>query len=259
MEGVDMRRLTFGPVRLCLAALFMLHLGGCSPPEVGIKLSADPPVVRPGGQSTISVVVTNPPPDISYLWKPGRGKCSPTSSAEKFTTYTAPEAVGDDYITLDIVRNGTNETLIAGGVAVQVSDQAPTPTPTRTPTPKPNGTPPPPPPLSIRITEVPVKDCAGGQTFDKAIGGEVSGANPLLHSVVLYAFTNVWYVQPTKVGYLTEIGADGKWANMINGGCIYAALLVESAKFKMVSEVHDLPRAGVLTSDKKEGRESPRK
>lgn len=255
-----MRRIGFGLVRFCFAVpagLCVLFLGGCVPKDITIDVRANPPIVRPGGHSNLSVTVTNPQSDVSYLWKPERGDCSPKSSTQKSTVYTAPDTVGQDHITLAVVQNGTDKTLIEGEVIVDVVDQpSPKPTQTATPTPTQTGTPTPTPPTSpsIRITTVPVKDCEGGEKFDKDIAGEVTGADPKIHAVVLYAHTIMWYVQPTTVAYLTDIGGDGSWSSTINGGCTYAALLVERNKFKMTTRVPDLPRAGVIAWDKKEGR-----
>jgi hypothetical protein len=81
-------------------------------------------------------------------------------------------------------------------------------------------------PASIRITIVPIYDLRGGDESAVKIDGIVSGADPAGTSVVLYSWTDKWYVQPTRAEPFTEIAADGRWSATIHSGTRYAALLV---------------------------------
>ncbi len=47
------------------------------------------------------------------------------------------------------------------------------------------------------------------------------------YRIVIYSYTNEWYVQPTVLEPKTGITPDGKWQNYIQGGLYYAALLVK--------------------------------
>jgi hypothetical protein len=90
----------------------------------------------------------------------------------------------------------------------------PTPTPTPTPAPTP----------SIRITVVPPVD-PGGSKSSVHIEGSVSGLNG--YRVVLYSYTNRWYVEPYIDAPFTGVNPDGGWSTDIGGGSKYAALLVK--------------------------------
>ncbi|MFC1755303.1 glycosyl hydrolase family 17 protein [Thermoproteota archaeon] len=69
---------------------------------------------------------------------------------------------------------------------------------------------------------------AGPDRMDK-IAGRVYGINPRelgSYRVVLYAGTNVWYVQPFANQPLTKIRRNLTWSNRTHLGDVYAALLV---------------------------------
>ena len=78
---------------------------------------------------------------------------------------------------------------------------------------------------SIQITRVPVASLGGPKAMDY-MEGNVSGARAGQH-VVLYAFSEVWWVQPFKDAGLTNIQPDSSWRNSTHLGTDYAALLVE--------------------------------
>ena len=109
----------------------------------------------------------------------------------------------------------------------------PTPEPSPTPTsePSPTPTPEPPPTLTttmpqIFVTERPPYDPVGGPDSKALIAGKVSGVRPEDYCIVIYSFTNTWYVQPTTAEPRTPIGSDGTWRSVIQTGTIYAILLV---------------------------------
>ena len=79
----------------------------------------------------------------------------------------------------------------------------------------------------IQITQLPKADPGGSSTYAD-ISGKVSGiADPQRYKVVLYAFTDTWYVQPLADSPYTSIDPDGTWNNWTHGGRRYAALLVK--------------------------------
>jgi hypothetical protein len=53
--------------------------------------------------------------------------------------------------------------------------------------------------------------------------------NPTNYRVVVYAFTDRWYVQPTGDEPLTLIGSDGSWENITHLGSEYAVMIVASS------------------------------
>jgi hypothetical protein len=79
---------------------------------------------------------------------------------------------------------------------------------------------------TVRITIIPPYDPVGGRNSKAHIAGEVSGVTPENYRVVIYALTNMWYIQPTMTAPLTIIQPDGKWSADIQTGTNYAALLV---------------------------------
>jgi hypothetical protein len=103
----------------------------------------------------------------------------------------------------------------------------PTPTPLPTPTPEPSPTPTlTPQPFQILISKVPPYDPVGGPIRKELIAGKVLGAGLENYSIVIYSFTNVWYVQPTTAEPRTPIDSNGNWEADIQTGTRYAILLV---------------------------------
>ncbi len=83
---------------------------------------------------------------------------------------------------------------------------------------------------SITIEAAP--SIAPGPNGTEAINGKVVGiTNPKDYFVVVYAFSNKWWVQPTAEADLnkTEINKDLTWENTTHGGNVYAALLVKKS------------------------------
>jgi hypothetical protein len=79
---------------------------------------------------------------------------------------------------------------------------------------------------SIEFTDLPP---SGDGSPDKLppIAGRVSGAQPG-QSIVLYARSGIWWVQPTGDQPFTQIRTDSTWKNLTHPGSAYAALLVTS-------------------------------
>ncbi|MFL6284976.1 MAG: hypothetical protein ACJ74Q_17675 [Pyrinomonadaceae bacterium] len=80
---------------------------------------------------------------------------------------------------------------------------------------------------SIEITLVPPRG-AGEERMER-IAGSVSGVDAGKSKVVIFAHTDVWYVQPYTADPDTQIGEGGHWENDTHLGRDYAALLVKSA------------------------------
>jgi hypothetical protein len=62
----------------------------------------------------------------------------------------------------------------------------------------------------------------------REIEGRISAGLPqrAANRVVIYSYTNQWYVQPFEDSYLTPISHDGVWRALIRGGTHYLVLLV---------------------------------
>ena len=95
---------------------------------------------------------------------------------------------------------------------------------------------------SIQFTLVPVS--GGGPDSKGNIAGKVVNcANPQNYRIVLYAQTDMWYVQPLTDKPFTKIGKDGKWKSGTHLGVTYAALLVQPS-FTPKDKTDALPKVG---------------
>ena len=95
---------------------------------------------------------------------------------------------------------------------------------------------------NIQITLVPEWGQEGYP--NNTIKGKVSGINLKDrddYKVVIFAFTNTWYVQPTIASPYTAIEKDGSWEADIHLGHKYAALLVKPS-YKPPSTTDTLPK-----------------
>ena len=93
----------------------------------------------------------------------------------------------------------------------------------------------------IQITEAPSK--GAGPDKVETIAGTVSGVNMAKCKVVVFARTNVWYVQPYIDSSDTSINEDGTWRTDTHLGSQYAALLVKKA-YNPPSKTGKLPDVG---------------
>jgi hypothetical protein len=85
--------------------------------------------------------------------------------------------------------------------------------------------------------------CGGGPDQLAQIGGTTTGADPATQRVVLFAGTDIWYVQPYTAAPLTSLGRDGNWTSPTHLGTQYAALLVKST-YKPPMTSFALPEVG---------------
>lgn len=98
-------------------------------------------------------------------------------------------------------------------------------------------------PTLISITEIPPYDPKGGREGWTDIAGEISIDSPQDYNVVLYSWTDKWYVQPVVGREFTQVRADGKWSARIHRGTNYAALLVKRT-FIPPPITYNLPEEG---------------
>jgi hypothetical protein len=78
---------------------------------------------------------------------------------------------------------------------------------------------------TIEFTKVPPSDPGGPETID-TIEGRVIGAKPG-QRIVLFAKSEIWWVQPTELSPYTEIQPDSTWKSSTHLGTEYAAVLVD--------------------------------
>lgn len=98
----------------------------------------------------------------------------------------------------------------------------------------------------------------GGSDRLEPIRGHVSGVGPE-QKIILYAKTNIWWVQPFSANPYTEIQQNGDWSSTIHLGSEYAALLV-SKDYKPHRTMENLPAIGgqILAVAVVAGRPGPR-
>lgn len=96
--------------------------------------------------------------------------------------------------------------------------------------------------VSVTITIVPPR--GGGSNVMDTIAGQVLGADPVRHRIVIFSRAgDQWYVQPWAQDPFTPIESDGSWRTRIHLGDEYTALLVETL-FKPPDKVPTLPAVG---------------
>lgn len=94
---------------------------------------------------------------------------------------------------------------------------------------------------SIEFTEVPLAD-PGGPVQMGFIGGRATHAKPD-ESIVIYAHSGIWWIQPFATESFTKLQPDATWRNATHLGADYAALLVESG-YHASSRLATLPSVG---------------
>jgi hypothetical protein len=94
---------------------------------------------------------------------------------------------------------------------------------------------------TVQITQVPAADPGGPVQMD-FIEGRASGAKPG-QQIVLYARSNIWWIQPLANQPFTKIQPDSTWRNSTHLGTEYAAILVEPG-FHPATKLSTLPAEG---------------
>jgi len=98
-----------------------------------------------------------------------------------------------------------------------------------------------PPKPTIQITQVPAANPGGPVQLD-FIEGRASGVKPG-QQIVLYARSDIWWIQPFANQPFTKIQPDSTWRNATHLGTDYAAILVEPS-FHPATKVTTLPAPG---------------
>lgn len=110
---------------------------------------------------------------------------------------------------------------------------------------------------TITIKSVP-SDPPGEQMASEHIKGTVSNVSPKDYKVVIYAYGDKWYIQPTMASPFTDIEDDKTWENETHGGWQFAALLVKPS-FNPAATLGSLPAVGgeVVAIAKKKPEKKP--
>lgn len=96
--------------------------------------------------------------------------------------------------------------------------------------------------VSIVFTKIPPPGAGSDSRGD--IAGRVTGLEkPQEYRVVLYAQTDVWYVQPQTIEPYTVIPRNGRWSNWTHLGERYAALVVRLS-YRPPATTASLPSVG---------------
>ena len=246
--------------------LIAIAIGGCQPIVSPISVRPNTEVVV-GGKLSVSVSVDNPPKGkvLRYVWS-AKGEAPSENLAGGM--YVAPDEPGLDVLTCEVW--GDSELLAIRTATIEIV-QAPSSPPsqpeiTSLETKDPDQTEaqePEAPETSetmeeaaIRITLIPPYDAIGGPASRADIEGEVEGVEqPGNFRVVIYALTDMWYVQPLDTAPFTDIGQDGTWSTWTHGGTHYALLLVRTS-YKPSAMLNSLPPIGgdVLATAKVRGK-----
>lgn len=96
--------------------------------------------------------------------------------------------------------------------------------------------------VRIEFTQVPPTG-AGPESRGDITGRVMGLERPETYKIVLYAHTDLWYVQPLVSDPYTDIASDGRWSNWTHLGHRYAALVVRST-FLPPPKTQSLPRVG---------------
>ena len=94
---------------------------------------------------------------------------------------------------------------------------------------------------ALQITRVPPANPGGPSTLD-VIEGSAQGAKPG-ERIVLYAYSDIWWIQPLADQPFTNILPGGTWRNSTHLGTAYAAVLVDS-NYRPSSKTSSLPEVG---------------
>jgi hypothetical protein len=248
-----------------LGVLFWVMQIGCGGDKSLVEIEV--PTRIEGGATVQATVkpIKGFPDDAQYIFSGDGVDVSQVSLWELVATITAPNHPGPSDIratvTCEVQHDG--EVLGRGTVTLKITpggtDVAATkPTPPVGKPTEPKPTPPPRKPSAspsgpqVLITEVPAAGPGGPAPPSEWMSGEVSGVTPEDCRIVVYAYTDRWYVQPyirpepglgAPDGPLTRIESDGTWNTPTRSGSKYAALLVKDS-YKPRSTLFALPTVG---------------
>lgn len=201
--------------RFVIAALpIAIALASCQLP-MSLTISPRASEVPVAGRLEVAAIVHNPNSRAAYRWWADSGRFSPEETTEPATTYIAPSEAGVDRIHVEATVGGRIIARDERTIVVVVPD-------VETPAAGPDAEP----VRSVSITTVPPYDAVGGPNTSAPIGGTVTGVTASEHRVVVYTYTDRWYVQPLVAAPFAPIAPSGAWSTWTHTGTLYAAVLV---------------------------------
>jgi hypothetical protein len=214
----------------CAVLAALLPLLGCArDPSVSDFRFLPRGPIRVGETVQVEAVIDYPPGSGEYRWLAQGGYCDPQKSTRPATRYVAQQA-GKNRLTLQILRLGTVVRETSGVIVVEPATERVVTVAANSPPPQgaqggPGTQHPSAPRVSIEVTEIPRYDPVGGPDSSDQIAGVVTGAAPQ-HRIVLYACTNICFVQPLIAAPFTDIDTRGRWSNWTHTGTHYVVLVV---------------------------------
>ena len=198
----------------------------------------------PYGKVRVTAEVIGPTANLQYRWTSDYGECKPEEGPDRSTICEADKHHSNDAITVQVFRDGKLLTSASTLVKLTPAPAADAPPETGEPvlpqrakraeTPQSK--------VEIRITQVPLNDPVGGPDTRADIAGTVTGLIGTGYKVVLYAYTDSWWVQPL-VNSDTPIDRAGQWRNWTHTGSEYAALVVP-VEYEAPPRMYSKPRKG---------------
>lgn len=200
-----------------LGALVLALVSGCHEVDVA-ALKVTPSAVEVGAMAQVDARVRHPASArVVYRWRAQRGYCDPETTTEPSTGYIAPSEPGEDQVTVEAL--GSNDELFdiaTARVFIRAAEQSLDPSVAEV---EPR----------IEVTTVPPYDPVGGPSSRATIAGFVSGlSDPAEYRLVLYAYTDFYYVQPLTSAPFIRIDSSGRWSTWTHTGSHYLLLLVPS-------------------------------
>lgn len=218
----------------CLMALGIL-CAGChhidephTNEKLTLRLSALP--IGESGRYRLIAEAEGPLAGLKYRFYSDDGACEPEISERPESVFSPPPGAKNEAIKVTVEALRDDVPVQSAHYTIRVSAAVAGPHPPEPaaiePTP---GTPQEPSAsggAAVEITRIPGYDPSGGPDSRNDIAGVVRGvADPEAYRVVLYARTDLWYVQPL-LGSTIQINSDGTWSSWTHGGAEYGALLV---------------------------------
>ena len=222
----------------CLVALGTLCVG-CRHKAGGVTMDLSAIPIEKTRQFQLIAQANGPLEGLKYRFYADDGTCIPDISEKPESVFTPPTGTESRTIKVTVeafrgdvlVQTATNKITVnpdlskpdSGGPGAAEGDNSPV-----------TGH------AVIEITQIPNYDPSGGPDTRDNIAGVVRGVrDPQDFRVVLYARTDLWYIQPL-LGSTVQINTDGTWNSWTHGGAEYAALLVRQG-YRPSSSLSSLP------------------
>lgn len=92
----------------------------------------------------------------------------------------------------------------------------------------------------IMLNQTPITDSLGGDVKIDTISGEVNIESSEKYKIIIYAYTDMWYIQPSTINPKINI-IGGKWKTATHLGKKYGVMLVKDT-FQPKNKIQNLPQ-----------------